>query len=76
MTHRNLTDLEHKAAHDNQQIARHNSARVLLIAIADDFQDDYLTVPRYAECNGLTESQARELIRLAQLVRASRHPEA
>jgi len=52
------------------------TARDLLISIADEFQNNYLTVERFAECNGLTFDQACQTISLAQAVRASKHPEA
>lgn len=58
-----------------RQSFAHNS-RALLIDIADDFQNNYLTPARYAERNGLTESQAIALLELAREVRNAPHPEA
>lgn len=51
-------------------------ARLILIEIANDYQNNYLTPLRYAECNALTLAQAEQLLSLAQSVRASVHPEA
>lgn len=51
------------------------TARGLLIAIADDFQNDYLTYQGYAEANGLFVEDAAALIELAQRVRRTPHPE-
>lgn len=50
-------------------------ARAILIALADEYQNNYLTPAGFANTQGLTEPQARQLIELAQQVRASPHPE-
>ncbi len=50
--------------------------RETLIAAYLDFRNNYLTVEKYAEHNGLTEDQARKLIDLARDVFSSDHPEA
>ena len=71
-----IKELERQSAQDHMMYASTHSARKMLIAIADDFQNDYLTVPRYAECNGLTIAQAYNLIELAQAIRAADHPES
>ena len=52
------------------------TARDLLLGVAADFQNDYLTVNHYAECNGLYLEQAQKLIALARSVRDSQPPEA
>ena len=51
-------------------------ARERLVEIADEFQNDYLTVGRYAERNGLREEDASALLDLARRVRDSAHPES
>lgn len=51
------------------------SAREYMIDIWLDYWNNYLTVGRYAECNGLTDSQASDLIGIARAVYNSRHPE-
>jgi hypothetical protein len=50
--------------------------RNTLIAIYLDYVNNYLTCERYAECNGLHDSEARTLIELARTVYNSNHPEA
>ena len=50
--------------------------RETLIAAYLDFRNNYLTVGKYAEHNGLTEEQAYKLIGLARDVFSSDHPEA
>ncbi len=50
--------------------------RDTLIDIYLDFWNNYLTVERYAECNGLHNSEAQSLIDLARNVFNSYHPEA
>ena len=50
--------------------------RETLIAVYIDFRNNYLTVEKYAEHNGLTEEQADKLIDLARDVFNSDHPEA
>lgn len=51
-------------------------ARTILIALADEFQNNYLTVARFAEVQGLSVHHASILLQLAQDVRASKHQEA
>ena len=41
-----------------------------------DYVNNYLTVPTYAEHNGLTNEQALELLSIARKVFQSTHPEA
>lgn len=41
-----------------------------------DYVNNYLTIEKYAELNGLTNGQASILISLAKLVFNSEHPEA
>lgn len=50
--------------------------RNILIDIYLDFWNNYLTVERYAECNGLNENEAKVLIDLAKTVYKTSHPEA
>lgn len=50
--------------------------RNTLIDIYLDYVNNYLTVERYAECNGLHDSEAKTLIELARTVYNSNHPEA
>ena len=50
--------------------------RDTLIAAYLDFWNNYLTVEKYAEHNGLTESQAGVLLDLAKEVFNSEHPDA
>ncbi len=50
--------------------------RDTLITIYLDFWNNYLTVERYAECNGLHNIEAQSLIDLARNVFNSHHPEA
>ena len=45
------------------------TTQMMLVDIADDFQNDYLTTEGYAIRNGLTNVQAIKLITLAQEVR-------
>ena len=52
------------------------TVREVLISIADEWQNDYLTVATYAEHTGLTPFQAAILITLAQEVRESKHPDS
>ena len=51
-------------------------ARDILSFIYLDWMNNYLTTERYAECNGLTDTQACTLINLARDVARSEHPEA
>lgn len=47
-----------------------------LIAAYLDYVNNYLTIEKYAEHNGITENQATLLIVLASEVFNSKHPEA
>ena len=51
-------------------------ARTYLQAVYLDWVNNYLTVEKFAEHNGLTEDQANALISLAGLVFNSPHPES
>lgn len=51
-------------------------ARDYLISLADDFQNNYLTVEKFAEHNGLKDIEACKLLDLARAIRAHAHPEA
>ena len=50
--------------------------RDVLVDVWLDFTNNYLTIGRYAEHNGLTEYEANNLIKLAALVADHKHPEA
>lgn len=50
--------------------------RNTLIDIYLDYTNNYLTVSKYAEHNGLTNEQASDLLALAINVFNSKHPEA
>lgn len=50
--------------------------REILIKAYLDYRNNYLTVERYAEDNGLTTEQGYALITLAKEVFFSEHPEA
>jgi hypothetical protein len=52
------------------------TARQSLITLYLDYLNNYVTVERYAECNGLTVEQAHSLITLGRHVFNSDHPEA
>lgn len=52
------------------------SARDWLVALYLDWRNNYLTVAKFAEHNGLTEDEAETLIDLARLVFSHNHPEA
>lgn len=47
-----------------------------LITAYLDFFNNYLTVEKYAEHNGLTVGQARDFLHVANHVFLSKHPEA
>lgn len=51
------------------------TARDQLIAIYLDWKNNYVSIDRFAECNGLTNLQAREVVQLAMHVFDSEHPE-
>jgi hypothetical protein len=71
-----LKEAARQQAADAMRYASRHSARQMLVAIADDFQNDYLRIGRYAELNGLSLAHAESLIELAQAIRKSDHPEA
>ena len=50
--------------------------REYLIKIYLDWRNNYLTIERFAECNGLHVSEAESLINLAREVYQRPHPEA
>lgn len=50
--------------------------RNVLIEAYLDYVNNYLTVPTYAEHNGLTNDQALDLLSLARSIYQSTHPEA
>lgn len=41
-----------------------------------DFTNNYLTIAKYAEHNGLTEYEAEQLLKIAAIVADHPHPEA
>jgi len=53
-----------------------NTARKTLEDIYRDWRNNYLTVDKFAEHNGLTAMQATKLLALAQEVFTTTHPEA
>jgi len=52
------------------------NTREKLECIYLDFFNDYLTIKHYANCNGLTEKQAKSIIDLSRSVYESRHQES
>jgi hypothetical protein len=50
--------------------------REVLIAAYLDYRNDYLTVEKYAEHNGLTVEQADVIMTLGKGIFESRHPDA
>ena len=50
--------------------------RSILLDIAQDWSDNYLTIEAYAADHKLWPEQADKLIKLALSVRDSKHPEA
>lgn len=50
--------------------------RDTLIATLYDFINNYLTVAKFAEHNGLSEAQAEALLALARQIESTPHPEA
>jgi len=57
-----------------ERMLKQKTYRQILKAIADEFQNDYLTPATFADHNHLTTEQAERLIKLAQDVRASINP--
>lgn len=52
------------------------SMRETLINAYLDYVNNYLTIEKYAEHNGLTPEQARALLDVARAVYGSKHPDA
>ena len=52
------------------------SARTVLSELYLDYHNNYLTLEKFAEHNGLFIIQARALISLAKSIYLSEHPEA
>ena len=52
------------------------NARDYLIDILDDFRNNYLTLEKFAEHNGLKDFEACKLLDLARQVVSHPHPEA
>lgn len=50
-------------------------ARDYLIELRLDFINNYLTLDKWAEHNGLTEDEAKDLLMLARKVSDHEHPE-
>lgn len=50
--------------------------REVLINVWLDFTNNYLTVGKYAEHNGLSENEADQLLKLASLVASHNHPDS
>jgi hypothetical protein len=50
--------------------------RSVMIDYYLDWRNNYLTIEKFAEHNGLTASQAADLIRQAKVIFNSPHPEA
>jgi len=59
-------------AHPPQQ----QQARDYLTAVYLDWRNNYLTVAKFAEHNGLTEAQAATLITLSRDIAHTEHPDA
>lgn len=53
-----------------------NRYREQLLAIYLDWRNNYLTIERFAECNGLTVKEAGTLIDLARDVNRHEDPES
>jgi hypothetical protein len=52
------------------------TTRQILMNIYADRRNNYLTIASFADCNGLTEDEAIELIVLSRKVFNSPHPES
>lgn len=52
------------------------TARQILIDLYESYLNDYLTVEKFSEDNGLTSEQGQALTALARSVWNSPHPEA
>jgi len=50
------------------------TGRDAMLEIADEFQNNYLTVDCFARCNHLTNEQAIALLELARNIRNSNNP--
>lgn len=55
--------------------AQRTPAREWLIALADDFQNNFLTLEIFGQYHGLRREEVAVLVDLAQKVRATPHPE-
>lgn len=53
------------------EIIKKKSARDILIDIANEFQNNYLTIEKFADHNGIFDEHAKALIELAQKVRSA-----
>jgi len=51
-------------------------ARQTLIDLLRQYQNDFLTVARFAEFHGLTKDEGELLLTLARMVESHPHPEA
>ena len=49
--------------------------RDYILEVYADFINNYLTIERFAEHNGLTNKQAKQFLDLAQSIFDSKHPE-
>lgn len=52
------------------------TAREYLIDLHDDYRNNYLTVAKFAEHNGLDVDDAAKLLHIATVVTLKQHPEA
>ena len=57
-------------------LQRFNIMRDTLINTYLDYVNNYLSISIYAEHNGLTNTQAKDLLDLARVIFQSTHPEA
>lgn len=57
-------------------LQRFNIMRDALINTYLDYVNNYLSISVYAEHNGLTNTQAKDLLDLARVIFQSTHPEA
>jgi hypothetical protein len=57
-------------------IQRFNIMRDTLVNTYLDYVNNYLSISVYAEHNGLTNTQAKDLLDLARVIFQSTHPEA
>jgi hypothetical protein len=57
-------------------VAMNTELRNILINVYLDWRNNYLTIDKYAEHNGLTVNEAQTLIDLSREVFNHQHPEA